>query len=108
VPAVSQCDAVQLFADRARRAHPSFTITDDNAAAVAQICYRLDGIPLALELAAARCRPSTFIPLLVGIELRAADCHYLRHTPAASLARSRLAGRMAIVSGMRALGGQDD
>jgi predicted ATPase/DNA-binding CsgD family transcriptional regulator len=56
VRALSQYDAVQLFADRARRARPSFSVSDATAPAVAQICYRLDGIPLALELAAARCR----------------------------------------------------
>ena len=48
--------AVQLFADRAAAAQPLFRVTDDNAAAVAEICHRLDGIPLALELAAARLR----------------------------------------------------
>lgn len=48
--------AVQLFADRAAAAQSSFAITDANAAAVAEICRRLDGIPLALELAAARLR----------------------------------------------------
>ncbi|MGH3156389.1 MAG: LuxR C-terminal-related transcriptional regulator, partial [Streptosporangiaceae bacterium] len=42
--------------DRARRARPSFTVSERNAPAIAQICHRLDGIPLALELAAARCR----------------------------------------------------
>jgi predicted ATPase/class 3 adenylate cyclase/DNA-binding CsgD family transcriptional regulator len=56
VAALSQFDAVRLFIDRARRARPSFKIDDANAPAVAQICSRLDGIPLALELAAARCR----------------------------------------------------
>ena len=59
VPALSQYDAVRLFVDRARRARPSFSVSDANAAAIAQICYRLDGIPLALELAAARCRQLT-------------------------------------------------
>ena len=53
--ALSQYDSVALFADRARRAMPSFQITDANAPSVAQICHRLDGIPLAIELAAARC-----------------------------------------------------
>ena len=53
---LSQYDAVRLFIDRARRARPSFVVTEHNAPAVAQICHRLDGIPLALELAAARCR----------------------------------------------------
>jgi predicted ATPase/class 3 adenylate cyclase/DNA-binding CsgD family transcriptional regulator len=56
VDAVSQYDAVRLFVDRARRARPSFVVSDDTAPAIAQICFRLDGIPLALELAAARCR----------------------------------------------------
>jgi predicted ATPase/class 3 adenylate cyclase/DNA-binding CsgD family transcriptional regulator len=56
IPALSQYDAVVLFVERARRARPSFTVTDANAPALAQICYRLDGIPLAIELAAARCR----------------------------------------------------
>ena len=49
-------DAVQLFVERARQARPNFVVTDTNAAAVAQICQRLDGIALALELAAARVR----------------------------------------------------
>ena len=53
---VGQAEAVRLFEDRARAASPSFKVTDQNAAAVAQICRRLDGIPLAIELAAARVR----------------------------------------------------
>lgn len=47
-------EAVRLFADRAALARPGFQVTRDNAAVVARICWRLDGIPLALELAAAR------------------------------------------------------
>jgi predicted ATPase/DNA-binding CsgD family transcriptional regulator len=49
-------EAVQLFAERSRRARPGFALTEANSAAVAEICGRLDGIPLALELAAARTR----------------------------------------------------
>ncbi|RYE39502.1 MAG: protein kinase, partial [Hyphomicrobiales bacterium] len=49
-------DAVTLFADRAAAAVPGFAVTDDNAATVAEICHRLDGLPLPIELAAARLR----------------------------------------------------
>ncbi len=47
-------EAVRLFAERARLRRPSFRLTEQNGRAVAEICRRLDGIPLALELAAAR------------------------------------------------------
>lgn len=47
-------EAVRLFADRAAMAEPRFAVTDSNARDVAQICSRLDGIPLAIELAASR------------------------------------------------------
>jgi len=52
--ALQRYESVQLFAERARAANPKFELTDQNASSVAQICSRLDGIPLALELAAAR------------------------------------------------------
>jgi predicted ATPase/class 3 adenylate cyclase len=52
-------DAITLFVDRARDARPAFAPTDDVADAIAQICTRLDGIPLAIELAAARVQAMT-------------------------------------------------
>jgi non-specific serine/threonine protein kinase len=51
---LSDYDAVQLFIERAQTAFDGFRLTVGNAAAIAQVCHRLDGIPLALELAAAR------------------------------------------------------
>ena len=51
---ITEFPSVRLFVDRASQASTSFRLTDKNAAAVAQICARLDGIPLAIELAAAR------------------------------------------------------
>ncbi|MFN8499018.1 MAG: tetratricopeptide repeat protein [Anaerolineae bacterium] len=54
--ALSQFAAVELFAQRAASVKPDFKLTRENAAAVAEICYRLDGLPLAIELAAARIR----------------------------------------------------
>jgi non-specific serine/threonine protein kinase len=50
------CEAVQLFVERARSVLPSFSLTPENAPAVVQVCRRLDGMPLAIELAAARIR----------------------------------------------------
>ncbi len=47
-------ESVALFADRAKAVQPAFRLTSDNAVTIAQLCRRLDGIPLALELAAAR------------------------------------------------------
>jgi predicted ATPase/class 3 adenylate cyclase len=52
--ALSQYEAPALFVDRARAVQPSFEVTTENALAIAEICVRLDGLPLALELAAAR------------------------------------------------------
>jgi predicted ATPase/class 3 adenylate cyclase len=54
VAALSQFEATRLFVDRAAAAVPSFTLNEQNAPSVAEVCYRLDGIPLAIELAAAR------------------------------------------------------
>ncbi|MFN2251857.1 MAG: tetratricopeptide repeat protein [Anaerolineae bacterium] len=51
---LAQYEAVQLFVDRAQEVATGFELRDDNMAAIAEICSRLDGIPLALELAAAR------------------------------------------------------
>ncbi len=56
-------DAVRLLDDRARAARPGFAVTDDNAPAVARICRVLDGMPLAIELAAARLRTMTVTQL---------------------------------------------
>ena len=65
---LADAEAVQLFADRARAVDPAFTLSMDNTAAVVEICRRLDGLPLAVELAAARVGvlpPRALLPRLV-------------------------------------------
>ena len=56
VDAVRRSAAARLYVERARRSVPDFAVTEENAAAIARICRALDGLPLALELAAARAR----------------------------------------------------
>jgi len=62
--------AVTLFVERARAANPGFALTPESATAVAEICVRLDGLPLAIELVAARCRVLSPLALRDRLERR--------------------------------------
>jgi predicted ATPase/DNA-binding CsgD family transcriptional regulator len=82
---VAAASGVRLFGERARAVHPAFALTDRNAAAIATICQRLDGLPLAIELAAARsnvlspealaARLEHRLELLTGGPRDAPECH---------------------------------
>ena len=67
---VGQYESVALFIERARAVKPEFVVTNENAPAVAEICVRLDGLPLAIELAAARIRIFTPQAMLSRLEHR--------------------------------------
>lgn len=68
--ALVEYDAVRLFVERATKTRPNFRLTEANASAVAQLCRRLDGIPLAIELAAARTRALSPEQIVRGLDDR--------------------------------------
>ena len=112
---IAQADAVRLFVERAQAVKDDFSLTSANAADVVQICDRLDGVPLAIELAAARVtamnpkelaqRLDRRFELLAGGRRRAIERHQtLRATidwsyDLLSEAQQRLLGRLAVFAG---------
>jgi predicted ATPase/class 3 adenylate cyclase len=70
VEAILRYEAVRLFVERAMAVQPAFTLSEQNAPAVAEICRRLDGIPLALELAAARVRALSVVDIAARVNDR--------------------------------------
>lgn len=68
--------AIELFLRRAHAVQPTFVLTDDNVSAIVAICTRLDGLPLAIELAAAQTRAFSPDQVLAGLDDRFAVCRY--------------------------------
>jgi predicted ATPase len=73
IDSLTKCEAVKLFVERAAAVFPDFQVTNNTAPAVTQICHRLDGIPLAIELAAAKVN----VLSLEQISKRLDDCFRL-------------------------------
>jgi predicted ATPase/DNA-binding SARP family transcriptional activator len=86
-------EAIRLFVDRAREARPDFELSETNAAAVVELCVRLDGLPLALELAAARCNLLSPSALLERLDSR---LDLLRAAPGSGLSERQWTLRGAI------------
>lgn len=78
---VQRAEAVQLFLQRAQALHPAFTLTAENATPIAELCRCLDGLPLALELAAVRLRHLSLTDLLRRLQN---PLHTLTHGPSPS------------------------
>src|SRR6516164_4144654 len=70
LPALAENPSIVLFAQRAQAVQPAFQLTDENAAIVAEICSRVDGLPLAIELAAARVKMLPLSGILARLESR--------------------------------------
>jgi predicted ATPase/class 3 adenylate cyclase len=83
---LAECESVTLFVDRARSVQPGFALTPANAAAVGRICLDLDGLPLAIELAAARVRLLSPEAMLERLDRR---LHLLTGGPRDAEARQR-------------------
>jgi predicted ATPase/DNA-binding SARP family transcriptional activator len=86
-------EAIRLYCERAREARPGFRLTDANAGAVAELCVRLDGLPLALELAAAR---SNVLSPRALLERMAGRLDLLRAAPGSRVSGRHLTLRAAI------------
>jgi non-specific serine/threonine protein kinase len=67
---LSNYEAIKLFAERAKNTKPNFALSEQNAQAIAEICHRLDGLPLAIELAAARVKFLSPQAILAKLENR--------------------------------------
>ena len=88
--------AVEFFLDRAQAVKPGFELTDENAAAVAGICRRLDGLPLAIELAAARVKLLSPQGILERLEKRLRPPHRRRPRPAGAATHASRCDRLEL------------